>query len=119
MTLMSRGQDFLNRKLKAAAGVDAVYSRGGTSLALTVTLGRTVFRQASMGQAGASIIWGDLDCLVTVADLVSLGEPQAGDRIVISQGTFEAMVPETGEPAWRYSDPERTRYRIHWKKVGA
>ncbi len=31
---------------------------------------------------------------------------------------FEVQTPETGEPAWRYSDPENVEFRIHMKRVG-
>ena len=69
---------------------------------------------------GARIEFGDRDYLITAADL-TFGEPALGDRITESIGsegsrTFEVMTPNTGEPAWRYSDQGRTVWRIHTKE---
>ena len=44
-------------------------------------------------------------------------EPQVGDEVDFLGGTYEVLSPN-GEPAWRWSDPFRTAYRIHTKHVG-
>lgn len=109
------------RRKKQADGRSVTYTRGDSSLSLTAWLGRTLFsRLASPGVGGAAVEWGDRDYLVAVADL-TLGEPALGDRITETiNGTavvFEVLTPDTGEPAWRYSDPTRTVWRIHTKRV--
>lgn len=121
MSLMSRGMDFLNRTLNAAAGVDVTYSRAAASVTLTATVGRTVFRRNEQG--GAAVEFGERDYLITAADLILSGvavEPAEGDRITETINgvavTFR-VVPVLGEPAWRWSDPSRTAYRVHVKRV--
>lgn len=109
----------LSTGLKNAAGVSVVYSRTGeTSLNLTVVPGRTVF--ASNLDGGARIEFGDRDYLIDASDL-TYGEPSLGDRIAETidgtTTTFEIVTPNTGEPAWRWSDPAHTRWRIHTKQV--
>ena len=122
MSLMSRGQDWLNSKLQTAAGVSTVYTRGAYTLNLTPWVGRTVF--ASNLEGNARIEFGERDYLIPKVDLVLNGaatEPAIGDRITETVGgeskVFEIMRPSTGEPAWRWSDSSQTRYRIHVKRV--
>lgn len=122
MGLMSRGMSYLNRALKEAAGVTITYSRAAVSTSLTAVVGRTVFSRNIEG--GAAIEFGDRDYLIAAADLTLSGvavEPAKGDRAIETINgtaiTFEC-IPPTGEPAWRWSDPSRTKYRIHMKRVG-
>ena len=121
MGLMASGTAFLNRSVKATHGVTVVYSRGAVSATLTAVVGRTVFSRNTPN--GAAVEIGERDYLINVADLVLSGsavEPVKGDRITeVINGislVFE-IVPPLGEPAWRYSDPSRTKYRLHMKKV--
>lgn len=122
MGLLSGAQSWLTSTLRTDAGVTVTYSRTGqTSLTLTAMVGRTAFSQIPGNDAGgAAVIWGDRDYFVRVADL-TYGEPRKGDRITeVINGvavTFECQAPG-GEPCWRYSDQERTLYRIHTKRVG-
>jgi len=123
MSLLSRGQRWLNNSLQGAAGVSLTYTRGAQSVTLTGWVGRTAFAQAG-GQGGAAVIWGDRDYLFPAADLIlggSVVTPQRGDRITeIIAGTtltFEVIAPGN-EPAWRYSDAGRQTLRVHTKKVG-
>lgn len=121
---MSRGADHLNRRLKQSAGVSVIYSRDGESpVPLTVVVGRTLFAVEPRFEGAARAEWGERDYLIVAADmeLAGLGEPQAGDRItellpVEGLTTFELM-PDSREPAWRWSDADRTRYRCHMKRV--
>lgn len=122
MSLMSRGMSMLKSQLQSAAGVSVTYTRGAYSVSLTAVVGRTVF--ASNLQGAARIEFGDRDYLIEAADLIlnsATVEPVKGDRIteVVNGATmvFEAMIPSTGEPCWRYSDPARTILRIHCKRV--
>jgi hypothetical protein len=112
-------RSMLSTGLKDAAGVSVTYSRTGqTSLSLTVVPGRTVF--ASNQDGGARIEFGDRDYLIVASEL-TYGEPALGDRIAETidsvTTTFEVQTPNTGEPAWRWSDPGHTRWRIHTKQV--
>lgn len=121
MGLRSRGRAALIRRQKVAAGVEVTYVRGAVQIeGLTAWVGRTRFAQSAPLPGGASLIWGDRDYLIAVGDL-TLGEPAEGDRIEETiEGVacvFECMVPDTGEPAWRYSDSSRTLYRLHMKQV--
>lgn len=120
MGLLAQAQDWLNRTLQTAGGVSVVYVRGVQSLPLTAVVGRTAFAQVGgQNAAGAAVIWGDRDYLITAADL-TLGEPRRGDRITETIDgvacVFECMAPGN-EPAWRWSDAGRTKYRIHTKQV--
>jgi hypothetical protein len=116
--LFEKARDWLPAAVQAAAGVSVTYARGVTSLAITAVVGRTAFASNQMG--GPRIEWGDRDYLITVEDL-TIGEPAIGDRVTeVIDGTsivFELVTPDTGEPAWRYSDPQRTVYRLHMKRV--
>lgn len=110
-------------RMKAAAGVSVTYRRGAECVTLTAWLGRTGFSRSAPSPGGASLVWGDRDYFVAVADLVLGGEtvtPREGDRIIEMIGgvevTFEVEPTATGEPAWRYSDPTRLVWRIHVKE---
>lgn len=121
MGLLSRGQAMLTRRMKQAAGVSVTYTRKGQSITVSAAiLGRAVF--SSNLDGGARIEFGDRDYLIAVDDL-TFGAPQLGDRITESVDgvacVFEVMTPATGEPAWRYSDPGRTLWRIHVKQQRA
>lgn len=120
MGLLDRGPAMLNRALGVAAGASVTYTRGATSLPLTAEVGRTVFRSAAAA-GGVRLEWGDRDYVIPAAAL-TLGEPAEGDRVAETVNgvacVFEVQRPDTGEPAWRFSDPTRTAYRLHVKQVG-
>lgn len=127
MTLAERGQRALIARQKAAAGETVTYRRGAETATLTAWRGKTAFSRSAPEPGGASLIWGDLDWMIAVEDLV-LGDkrtrPREGDRIIATDadGTeivFEIQPTATGEPAFRYSDPLRLVWRIHVKEEGA
>lgn len=128
MSLMARGMTMLRSRLGTAAGVTVVLRRvndDGTFTATTITdavVGRTVFKRNDFG--AAAIEFGERDYLIPVASYTITGlgavTPAEGDRLseVVNGATltFEIMrIP--GEPAWRYSSPDRLLYRIHVKRV--
>lgn len=123
MSLDSRGQAALIRRMKASRGRSLTYSRGVTSATVTGWVGNTA-APAVLGEHGARQEWGDRDYFFAVADLSAFGEPQEGDRVTESIGgadvVFEVLPPAGGggEKAWRYSDQGRTVYRLHTKQVG-
>ena len=121
MNLIQRAKAWFADTMKAGAGVTVLYSRSGQSpRTITAWVGRTLFSIAEPGSAGNRVEWGDRDYLIAAIDIASLGEPQRGDRIteVLAEGTvvFEVM-PPSGEPAWRWSDQQRTVYRVHCKRI--
>lgn len=118
-TLFELAQDWLPDMVQLAAAASVTYARGVTTATVTAVVGRTVF--ASNVEGGARVEFGDRDYLITVADLVAANaawtEPAIGDRITDADGKiFEVVTPDTGEPAWRYSDPQHTVWRIHTKR---
>lgn len=117
-TLFQKASSWLPAQAQRAAGETVTYTRGAESITITAVLGRTVFAQNQEG--AARIIWGDGDFLILAADL-TLGTPRVGDRIAVTLGgesaTFEVQDPATSEPACRWSDVERTEYRIHTKWI--
>jgi hypothetical protein len=90
-----------------------------TDLTGKAWVGRTVFVRRDPVQRGPAIEFGDRDYLIPVGELPA--EPKLGDRLTERLGawdvTFEVVTP-AGEPAWRWSDPGRTVYRVHTKEVG-
>jgi hypothetical protein len=114
MNLFEKSKGWLRPRLEAAAGVTVTYTRLAASITLTAVVGRTVFSSNQI--EGARVEFGDRDFLIDAAAL-TFGEPQLGDRITEAGRVFEIVTPGTGEPAWRWSDPQHTAYRIHTKRV--
>lgn len=121
--MFTRGLDLLADRLASAAGVSVTYTRGASSQSATGWVGRTIFSQTPLNGGGVGVVYGDRDYLIPVSSLtlVSPATPKEGDRITEIVGgstlTFEVKPPNAAEPAWRYSDPGRTVYRIHCKRV--
>lgn len=120
MNLFAKARDWLPQKLQQAAGVGSLtYTRGAESITLEPWVGRTAFA-SNRPDGTARLEWGDRDYLVRVSEL-TFGEPAEGDRITETiEGVdcvFEVMQPDTGEPPWRFADPQRTMYRLHVKQV--
>src|SRR5262245_20265726 len=92
---------------------------GSTPIDITgeVWVGRTVFAKRDAAQRGPAVERSDSDFLIRASALPD--EPQAGDRISLTgagSGTYE-LTRIAGEPAWRWSDPTHTTYRVHTKEV--
>lgn len=132
MPLLNRVDAMLNRRLKQAAGIAITYTRGAETITIAATAGAWASgasRFSSILDNGQRIEWSDRDYLIPAALLTALpaspgsvaGEPIAGDRITETingvESVFEVMLPDTGEPAARFSDSGRTRYRVHTKQV--
>jgi len=97
------------------------YQRGGDTVDLNATIGRTLFEQADA--YGVIHRTESRDFLLRAEDLVLAGStvlPVAGDQIREAAGEltyiYEVVAPE-GEPPFRYSDPNRLTLRIHTKRV--
>lgn len=117
------GQEWLNEQMAEVAGVEVTYTQGDTTALLDAEYGRTAFRQQPPGPGGASLIWGDRDYFIAAAAFAAAGiaKPLESDLIVeVIDGqecVFKVMPTDTGEPAVRYSDNTRTKWRIHTKQV--
>lgn len=117
MNLFEKARNWLPGMVQAAAGETVTYARGAEAITLTAVLGQTT---VAGGVEGASrIVVSDRDYLIKVADL-TFGVPAVGDRITATVNgeavAFTVQDLESGEPAWRYSDPARTTWRIHVKQ---
>lgn len=119
--LFQKAKTWLPAQTEAAAGAPVAMTRSGTTATLTAVIGRTVY--AVNRPDGARIEFGERDFLVTAAELVAANAtwtvPAVGDRFVVSGETvtYECKPPATGEPAWRWSDPLKTTFRIHAVEV--
>ncbi len=120
--LLERGTTWLEDQRTRHLSRTVTYLRGGDSVDVAATLGRTVFEQAD--EYGIVHRTEARDFLVLTADLVLSGTavlPKTGDHIREPAGDqifiYEVMAPG-GEPPWRYSDSYRQALRIHTKHVG-
>lgn len=128
--LLKDGAAWLETQRHAFAASPITYRRGALSVALSATVGRTVFEVD--GGNGMVEHYEARDYLVRAQDLVLGGVvtlPERGDVLEEVAGaktfTYEVMVPKTLssggvgqlEPHWRYSDPHRQTLRIHTKLV--
>lgn len=120
MGLLDRGNRFLTKSLAKAGGVTIVYTRPGTAFTATITdavVGQPVANVTQPGEASSRVETQERDYLIPSASL-PFGPPVKGDRITESGvGIFEAAKRQ-GEAEWRWSDAERTVYRVHVKQVG-
>lgn len=118
MNLFDRANSVLQRVLGDAVGVSVRYRKAGNDHILTGWLGRTLFN--TLTQTGNRIEWGELDLLLPAQNFT----PAAGDRVAITltrgdvayEILCEVKAPGS-DPAWRWSDPQRTQWRIHLKRV--
>ena len=125
MSLMSRGMAWAAERGETACGVTVTYTRvSQTPVSLTVVIGdsRSIAIREGQSQPNVRIEFSDRDYLITYDALNAVGfdPPQIGDRITetINGETVIYEVRKQGsEPAWRWSDPERTTYRVHCKRV--
>lgn len=123
MGLLNNLGEWLGGMLQAGAGVSVSYARaaGGSALAPTVWVGRSALGTDTT--APRYMQWGERDYLVLASDLTVSGaavEPRIGDRLTETingvSHVFEVCSDGAGEH-WRWSDPGRTMYRLHTKRV--
>mgnify|MGYP001416625607 CR=1 FL=1 len=120
--MLEQGNAWLERMREKHATRDIEYARGGETLALRATVGKTVFQVSR--EYGLFERTEARDYIVDAARLVFGGAvalPKKGDRIRETDGArtfvYEVMAPGN-EPCWRYSDLQRRALRIHTKLVG-
>jgi len=121
MDLLERGSAWLEDQRQRHMTRMVTYQRGGDSVEMAATIGRTEFEQAD--EFGAIRKIESRDYLVLTTDLVLAGvqtPPKAGDRIRETDAAktfvYEVMAPGN-DPPFRYSDPYRRTLRIHTKHV--
>jgi hypothetical protein len=121
MNLLERGSAWLEDQRNRHMTRMVTYQRGGDSVDVAATIGRTEFEQAD--DFGVIHKIESRDYMVLTTDLVLAGVqtlPKAGDRIRETDGAktfvYEVMAPGN-EPPFRYSDPYRKTLRIHTKHV--
>ena len=119
--LLKTGVTRLAEIIKARAASTVTYIRGGYSVDLSATFGRTEYEQ--LDTDGFGIRMDTRDFIVTAADLVMNSvaiTPQNGDTITETVGgvtrTHEVLGIGTG-PCFAWSDPHRTMMRIHTKQL--
>ena len=115
--LQAKGAAWLAQQRRAHASHPARYGRGDSIIRLPVSSGRSQFEVDEGG--GILIEIESHDFLITPSDLRIDGvatEPLAGDRIEDGGVVYEVM-PFGNEPAWRWADIYRQRYRVHSKQV--
>ena len=123
MDLMSKGMAWLGKMRRRHGSTLVVYERAGHTEAET----RRLRVMAALGRSGAEaegsvpslrIDAGDIDFLIAAADLALDGvpfEPGRDDRIILAaNGGIHVydLLPRDGDPPWRWSDPQKTTYRI-------
>jgi hypothetical protein len=120
--MLADGETWLASQLKEHASQTVTYRRGGSSVVVQATIGRTEFESTS--DDGATILVSrSRDFLVAASDLVLSGNevvPQRGDTIeeVVGATTVvhEVAPPSSAVPAWEWSGALRNVRRIHTKE---
>jgi hypothetical protein len=123
---LQAGVAWLNVKLKASVSRTVTYKRGASTVGLSAALGRKLLKLTDE-LGGGRVSFADRDYLFAAADL-NFGAgpvpPQDGDQIQDAGDPdgvtriWEVRSPGGNEPAWNWSDPYRTRLRVHCKFVG-
>lgn len=120
--ILKSGMAYLTQQMLLHASETIVYSRGNDSVEVQAVLGKKLLK-IDDGQGGFRIEVTDLDVLVAADDLVLASErvtPQRGDLVLLTTDydtqTFEVL-PIGSEPAWRWSDPFQSMFRIHAKHI--
>lgn len=125
-SLFQKARDWLPAQMATAAtsGNTLTLTWGGEVLDLTDLAWNGLVSFQSEQHKGARIQLGARDYIVPASAIVFGGqaiEPQVGMRFTETIGgvetKFEVLDTDTGEPAFRYSDPARTVWRIHTKNV--
>ena len=122
--LLRTSTAWLAGKFNQHAATDGLYRLpDGTELVFPMTMGTSeATRTGTDGLVVESII---TDVTFTTAYLAvggNLVEPSPGDEIEIDLGgtirNLEVSSPGGDAPAWRYSDPFKTRIRAHVTEIG-
>ena len=99
-------------------GESGTYSRGASSLAVTVVKGSTSW-DTSSPYAGVRVGDRSVDFLIPANQLVLSGvqwEPERNDEIDVAGVTYRVCPNGDSQQMWTYHDRDRTIYRIHTKE---
>lgn len=120
MNLLARANAWLGRTMATHAGVDFLLVRGDHRTPIRCVIGHTdAERTVDESMVMQTRLRNYLVDVVAYQINGRTAEPQRGDRIIEPGGAVYEILPPAGEPAWRYSDPQRTRYRLHARRVAA
>lgn len=115
---------WLAQKKAETDGRAVTYTRGTSSVTLTVVVGRVPFVVRDR-QGLVTTVARQRDYILPDPAALDFGagkvNPEAGDRVTDPDpddgGTFELVAPE-GEHCWRWTDGYGTALRLHTLKVG-
>ena len=114
MGLLENAAEWLESQRIRELSIPIVYQRrGGETLNIPATLGRTLFRAEN--EYGATIRTETRDFLIAAEDLPD--DPERGDVILHAGLHYEVLAPN-GEPVWRWSGTGWILRRIHTKEIG-
>jgi len=128
--IMDRGVTWMVLKQRRHIAIPVVYERPageGRRRARRVSVLAVLGRAEATGEDSVAPVRVDaegIDFLITATDLVfgkDEVEPRADDRVYLMRGgktlVYEVMPRVSGDPPWRWSDPQRTIRRVHAKLV--
>lgn len=122
MSLFSRANSFLNRTLGSAAGVVVTYTRKDGGVFANITIWPTdEYSEVNQTQGANQVRLPTTERPYEIpAALIAPHLPAKGDRITETIAgvacVFEVMPTDIAKE-WVYSDNERTRFRVHTKRV--
>lgn len=119
--ILQRATAWLHSQRHTHMTKTVTYRRGGESIELAATVGRTDFDVVDASGIGVRV--ESRDYLIRAADL-DFGDgptlPTRGDRIEEASGetthVYEVLTLGNQSP-WRHSDPSRETLRIHTKQI--
>ena len=116
--LLGQGLAWLERQRASFLTKPVTYRRGAQERVVAATVGKTTFEVLTAGGVLERI--ESRDYLIAASELAGLGPPQRGDQVIEDSGgarhTAEVLAPGR-EPHWRWSDANRTCYRMHTKHL--
>jgi hypothetical protein len=118
--LFQWGTDWLASQLEANGSESIVYRRGSDSVAIAAMLDFALLRITDHS-GNTKVQRTDLDASFRADRLILSGvavKPRAGDIVEVTFGDVTEQYEVAGlgnEPAWRYADPHKIRFRVHAK----
>lgn len=116
MSLFTEGLDFMESVRLQYMTDPALYRRGSDELKINATPAVTTFRTED--EYGITTRTQSYDFIVAASELLSLGEPERGDKIIFQNSIYEVLSPRD-EPCFRWSDTGGKVLRIHTKRIEA